>query len=106
MYSEYIENFHEVLEVINNSLTQCPAWSVIKDPLFIAIFIGLLCILMLRKTYKAVVALISGLVLVVICQTTLINVVVPDCFANKLPVFVVGLLTVAAVNVYFILIRD
>jgi hypothetical protein len=56
--------------------------------------------------YKAMVALISGLAFIVICQSTLINVVVPDCFANKLPIFVVSFITVSAVNVYFPLIRD
>lgn len=106
MWSKYMEHFETALEVINNGLTECPAWPVIKDPLFIAIFIGILCILVLRRTYKAVVALISGLVLIVICQSTLINLVVPDCFTNKLPIFVVGFITVAAVNAYFLLIRD
>jgi hypothetical protein len=77
-----------------------------KHPLFMGIFTALLFIFLFRRMYKAIVAMISGLVLILICQSTLINVVVPDSFGIKLPLFVVGFIIVAAVNVYFILIRD
>jgi len=106
MWSKYVDNFWTILELINKSLAECPAWPVIKDPLFVVIFTVILSVLMLRRSYKAMVALISGLVLIVICQSTLIDVVVPNCFGYKLAIFVVGFIAVAAVNVYFLLIRD
>lgn len=106
MWSRYIDNFQTVLDVINKSLSECPAWPVIKDPLFVVVFMIIFSVLILRRSYKAMVALISGLVLIVVCQSTLIDVVIPDCFGNKLPIFVVGFITVAAFNVYFLLIRD
>jgi len=89
-----------------DSITACPAWPIIKDPIFIGVFAVMLLVLFLRRAYKAVVLLLSGLVAVVVCQTTLIDVAVPDCFASKLPVFVVTFIIVAAVNVYYLLIRD
>jgi hypothetical protein len=106
MWEKYVQKFHMALELINNSLTECPAWLIIKHPLFMGIFTALLFIFLFRRMYKAIVAMISGLVLILISQSTLINVVVPDSFGIKLPLFIVGFIIIAAVNVYFMLIRD
>jgi hypothetical protein len=106
MWSELMESLRIAVALMANSVKACPAWPILKDPIFIAAFIAILFVLVLRRAYKAVVLLLTSLVAVVICQTTLIDVAVPDCFASKLPVFVVGFIIIAGVNVYYLLIRD
>jgi hypothetical protein len=106
MWSEFMESMHMAVALMTKSVKACPAWPILKDPIFIAVFIAILFVLILRRAYKAVVLLLTSLVAVVICQTTLIDVAVPNCFASKLPIFVVGFIIIAAVNVYYLLIRD
>lgn len=106
MWPNFSDSFHTAIALTISSVKACPAWPILKDPIFIAVFVVMLFVLILRRAYKAVVLLLSSLLAVVICQTTLIDVAVPDCFASKLPIFVVGFIIIAAINVYYLLIRD
>lgn len=106
MWSRLVETLHAPTALMLDSIKACPTWPILKSPLFVCVFVLMLIALSLRRAYKAVVLLVSSLVAVVVCQTTLIDVAVPDCFANKLPVFVVGFIIIAAINVYYLLIRD
>ena len=101
MWSSVVESSHLALLLMADSIKACPAWPILKHPIFIVVFLTIMLGLTLRRSYKGMVLLISGLVAVVVCQTTLIDVAVPDCFAGKLPVFVVGFIIIAAVNIYF-----
>jgi hypothetical protein len=106
MWSQFLESFATAVAPTIDSVKTAPAWPILKNPIFIVVFGAILFVLLLRRAYQAVVLLSSSLVAVVICQATLIDVDAPDCFAGKLPVFVAGFIVIAAVNVYFLLIRD
>jgi hypothetical protein len=100
MWSDIVQNSYTALLLMVDSIKACPAWPVLKHSMFILVFLTMLRGLFLRRSYSAVVLLISSLVAVVVCQTPLTEVAVPDCFASKLLAFVVGV-TITAVNIYF-----
>ena len=106
MWSQSAENLKAILGLSIDNLVDWIGWPVVKNPFFLILIAAIVVVLMLRKMDKALVAFMSGLALIVLCQSTLVNITVPDCYGDRLPVFVFGALVLAALNVYYLLVRD
>jgi hypothetical protein len=106
MWSELAGNLQAIWEVSVGNLVGCAGWSVGKHPFLLALIAAIVLILVLRRMDKALVTFMSGLALVVLCQSTLTNVDIPNSYGDRLPVFVVGFLVLASLNVYYLLVRD
>ena len=107
MWSQYAENLKAIiLGVSIDNLVDWIGWPVVKNPFFLILLAAIVAILVLKRMDKALVALMSGLALIVLCQSTLVNITVPDCYGDRLPVFVVCSLVLAALNIYYLLVRD
>ena len=106
MWSELAGNLQAIWEVSVGNLVYWAGWPVVKHPAFLVLIAAIVLILVLRRMDKALVTFMSGLALVVLCQSTLINVDIPDSYGDRLPVFVAGFLVLASLNVYYLLVRD
>jgi hypothetical protein len=106
MWSELAGNLQAIWEVSVGNLVHWAAWPVVKHPFLLVLIAAIVLILVLRRMDKALVTFMSGLALVVLCQSTLTNVNIPHSYEDRLPVFVVGSLVLASLNVYYLLVRD
>jgi len=106
MWSELAGNLQAIWELSFGNLVHWSGWPVVKHPFFLLLISAIVLILVLRRMDKALVTFMSGLALVVLCQSTLTNVDIPDSYGDRLPVFVVGFLVLASLNVYYLLVRD
>ena len=106
MWSELAGNLQAIWEVSVGNLVSWAGWPVVPHPFLLVLIAAIVLILVLRRMDKALVTFMSGLALVVLCQSTLTNVEIPDGYRDRLPVFVVGFLVLASLNVYYLLVRD
>jgi hypothetical protein len=106
MWSELAGNLQAIWEVSVGNLVSWAGWPVVTHPFLLVLIAAIVLILVLRRMDKALVTFMSGLALVVLCQSTLTNVEIPDGYRDRLPVFVVGFLVLASLNVYYLLVRD
>jgi hypothetical protein len=106
MWSELAGHLRAIWEVSVGNLVCWAGWPVVTHPFFLVLIAAIVLILVVRRMDKALVTFMSGLALVVLCQSTLTNIHVPDSYGDRLPVFVVGFLVLASLNVYYLLVRD
>jgi hypothetical protein len=106
MWSELAGNLQAIWEVSVGNLVSWAGWPVVTHPFLLVLIAAIVLILVLRRMDKALVTFMSGLALVVLCQSTLTNVEIPDGYRDRLPVFIVGFLVLASLNVYYLLVRD
>jgi hypothetical protein len=106
MWPELAGNLQAIWEVSVGNLVSWAGWPVVTHPFLLVLIAAIVLILVLRRMDKALVTFMSGLALVVLCQSTLTNVEIPDGYRDRLPVFIVGFLVLASLNVYYLLVRD
>ncbi|UCG12244.1 MAG: hypothetical protein JSU72_17360 [Deltaproteobacteria bacterium] len=107
MLMDLISVFKEYLVGANNLLSNIDWWSLLQNPWVIVLMIiisGL--IFLVRGIDRVLVTFLSIPALLVLVQKTAQNIAFPDCYIDKLPVFVVSTLAIAAINVYFHLVRN
>ena len=63
-------------------------------------------IFLIGRRYNLLVGFLSIPACVCLLRYTTEGISVPDCYADKLPVFVGGFLFIAGINVYYQLVRD
>jgi hypothetical protein len=106
MWSLSAENLKAILGLGIDNLADWIGWPVVTNPFFLILIAAIVVVLVLRKMDKALVAFMSGLALIVLCKSTLVNTTVAECYGDKLPVFVFAALVLAALNVYYLLVRN
>ena len=106
MWSELARSLQAIWEVSVCNLMSWAAWPAVKHPLFLVLIGAVVLVLVLRRMDKALMTFMSGLAFVVLCQSTLTNIDIPDSYGDRLPFFVVGFLVLASLNVYYLLVRD
>ena len=71
------------------------------------VLIAIPCIIfVVGRRYNMLVAFLSIPACVCILRYTTENISVPDCYAEKLPVFVGGFLVIGALNVYYHVVKN
>jgi hypothetical protein len=99
--------FKEYLIGANNLLSNIDWWSLLQNPWFIVLMIIIsVLIFLVRGIDRVLVTFLSIPTLIVLVQKTAQNIAFPDCYTDKLPIFIGGTLAIAAINVYFHLVRD
>jgi hypothetical protein len=81
--------------------------NLLANPWLQFVFIGVPCIIFLiGRRYNVLVAFLSIPALVCLLKYTTEGISVPDCYADKLPIFVGGFLIIAGFNVYYHLVKN
>ena len=103
--SDLVSTFKGLFRGINEILSGIDIWNLLKNPWFIALM-GITCIIFVVSGMEtALVIFLSIVFLLVLYQKTALDLTLPDCYIDKLPIFVGGLLAIAVLNLYFFLVR-
>ena len=103
--SDLISTFKEFFRGNNEIVSGTDARTLLKNPWVIALMAVTCIIFALRGMQRALVTLLSIAVLLVLYHETAQDLTMPDCYLGKLPIFVGGSLAIAALNLYFYLVR-
>ncbi len=106
MWSDYVSTLKELSTGISKILSGIDVWTLLKDPWVIVLMAISCIILVVRRMDRGLVTFLSIPAFLVLFQKTSQNFTVPNCYVEKLPIFVCGSLAIAAINVYFHLVRD
>jgi len=81
--------------------------NLLTNPWLQFVFIAVPCIIFLiGRRYNLLVAFLSVPAFVCLLKYTTEGISIPDCYADKLPVFVGGFMIIAGLNVYYHLVKN